>query len=154
MLLRSDWLILSEKDWCCINRSVSVSLPSPLPKPLGYIISDRQHKQETRVTQVPDAAEQTSICASWGHIYIYPVKAGCRWTALVRSWDRWWQWADKWKSLAFTGYHVSLRFFPGSLMSCSFFSASWPWPKENHAVTASFLLCSLRAASSLGTHRT
>ena len=70
MLLRSDWLILSVKDRCCINCSVSVSLPSPLPEPSGYFISDRQHKQETRVTQVPDAAELTSICASWGHIYI------------------------------------------------------------------------------------
>lgn len=71
MLLRSDWLILSVKDRCCINRSVSVSLPSPLPEPSVYIISDGQHKRETRVTQVPNAAGQTSICASWGHTHIY-----------------------------------------------------------------------------------
>lgn len=73
MLLRSDWLILSVKDWCCINCSVSVSLLSPLPEPSGYFISDRQHKQKTSVTQVPDAAEQTSIhlCFLQTHIYIY-----------------------------------------------------------------------------------
>lgn len=75
MLLRSDWLILSVKDWCCINRSVSVSLSSPLPEPPGYFISDWQHKQEPGVTQVPDGAEQTSICASWD-AYLHPVRAG------------------------------------------------------------------------------
>lgn len=69
MLLRSDWLILSVKDWCCINCSVSVSLSSPLPEPPGYFISDRQHKQEPGVTQVLDGAEQTSICASWDALY-------------------------------------------------------------------------------------
>lgn len=105
MLLRSDWLILSVKDWCCINCSVSVSLLSPLPEPSGYFISDRQHKQKTSVTQVPDAAEQTSIhlCFLQTHIYIYiyPVRAGCGSTALVRSWDRWGQRTDKCKSLVF-----------------------------------------------------
>lgn len=44
MLLRSDWLILSVKDWCCINCSVSAFPSSPLPEPPGYFISDRQHK--------------------------------------------------------------------------------------------------------------
>lgn len=70
MLLRSDWLILSVKDWCCINCSVSAFPSSPLPEPPGYFISDRQHKPGNRVTQVPDAAEQTSICVSWGHVNI------------------------------------------------------------------------------------
>lgn len=73
MLLRSDWLILSVKDWCCINCSVSVSLSSHLPEPPGYFISDRQHKQEPGVTQVLDGAEQASICASWD-AYLYPVR--------------------------------------------------------------------------------
>lgn len=75
MFLRSDWLILSVKDWCCINCSVSISLSSPLPEPPGDFISDRQHKQEPGVTQVPGDAEQTSICASWD-AYLYPVRAG------------------------------------------------------------------------------
>lgn len=81
MLLRSDWLILSVKDWCCINCSVSVSLLSPLPEPSGYFISDRQHKQKTSVTQVPDAAEQTSIhlCFLQTHIYIYIPCQGWMW---------------------------------------------------------------------------
>ena len=118
LLLRSDWLILSVKDWCSINHSVSVFLTSSLPEPSGYIISDRQRKQETRVTQVPDAVEQTSICASWD-TYIYTLsRAGCGWTALVRSWDRWWQSTDKRKSWVFTGNHISLRFLLGCLMSC------------------------------------
>lgn len=89
VLLRSEWLILSVKDWCCVNCSVSVSLSSPLPEPPGYFISGRQHKQEPGVTQVPDGAEQTSICASWD-AYLYPVRAGLagqRWSGAGTSGD-------------------------------------------------------------------
>lgn len=82
------------------------------------------------------------------HIYILS-GTDIGWEALVRSWEKWWQWTDKCKAVVFTGFHNSCRFLIGSLMSCPFFSVSWPHPKGKNRVSAS---CSLWVESPLGAH--